>query len=218
MNIFRATEQGDLRRVKQLINEGVDINVVDMFGHTPLTIAVQSGNLKIAEVLIAAGADVNSDHEGLTPLIHASFLGLLDMAKLLVANGAHVNHRDDRGDTALMFASRRGSLKLVQFLVLKGADVNMEAINQATNTEVRRFLEKVARNGYIEDFQRIGRNTGKTILSRQAQLEKVNYPPNVPRLPGDVANKIARLSLTSFGKKKSSLIRLKRDLGYILRI
>jgi hypothetical protein len=86
--------------------------------------------------------------------------------------------------------------------VSKGADVNMvnnngrSALTITPDIHIIQFLEKVARQGYLQDFQRVARTARQTASSRQGQLEK--YTP----LPGDVARRISRLSLNSFGKKK----------------
>ena len=65
----------------------------DGIGATPLRQAVGKGHKEIAELLIAAGADVNwiGKHAGSTLLHEASIKGLKEVAELLIAKGVDIN-------------------------------------------------------------------------------------------------------------------------------
>ena len=57
---------------------------------------------KSAELLIAAGADVNAKGlDGITPLHDAAFGGLKEIAELQIAEGADLNAKDNDGETPL---------------------------------------------------------------------------------------------------------------------
>ena len=58
-NIFEAIERGNIEIVKWHLSAGVDVNVKDGIGVTPLHFAVLGGHKELAELLIANGADVN---------------------------------------------------------------------------------------------------------------------------------------------------------------
>lgn len=63
-----AVRRGQVDRVRDLMGRG-DLEARDFQGRTPLHIAVLSGWDEIVEMLLAAGADVNSrDQWGITPL------------------------------------------------------------------------------------------------------------------------------------------------------
>ncbi|KAH9013414.1 hypothetical protein EDB85DRAFT_967604 [Lactarius pseudohatsudake] len=98
---------------------------LDGFPYTPLYHASSSGNLKVAQVLMKHGADVNALHTPRhRPLHMASFVGRLEILRLLVAGGADVNARE--GDwTAIHWASLQGHLEVVRFLLESGADPNV---------------------------------------------------------------------------------------------
>lgn len=72
----------------------------DIRGWTPLMLASASGDLAIAELLLRAGADLNTrDHFGWRAKDHAAFRGWLPLAKkltALTANGSEIEH-DARG-------------------------------------------------------------------------------------------------------------------------
>ena len=67
---FEIVKKGNLKKVKQSVLEGVDINKVSQYngGETPLHIAAQNGHLSIVEFLIKSGADINKSRNcGKTP-------------------------------------------------------------------------------------------------------------------------------------------------------
>ncbi len=72
-------------------------------GLTPLLFAVREGNMKTAEVLLNAGADVNQvsagDHS--SPLLMATINGQFDLAKMLLAKGANPKLASDANATPL---------------------------------------------------------------------------------------------------------------------
>ena len=71
------------------MEQGADLETRDAEGDTPLLIAVQRGNHRLARHLINHGADVNTRNTaGQTVLQIANNLGLGDIAQLLVRNGA----------------------------------------------------------------------------------------------------------------------------------
>jgi hypothetical protein len=72
--IHQAAAQGDLVRVKELLNgEPHLLNTNDEEGRTPLHPAVEERQLAAIELLLAWGADINArDNTGETPLHKAS--------------------------------------------------------------------------------------------------------------------------------------------------
>ena len=59
---------------------------------TPLQLAARGGCLEVVEMLLKAGADVNTtDEKFQTPLQMASYYGFKDVVMLLLTKGAQVN-------------------------------------------------------------------------------------------------------------------------------
>lgn len=87
--------------------------------------ASRTGLRKLAEVLLARGADVNAlgGRYG-NPLQAASFEGYKDMVELLLARGADVNASGGHHGSALQAASYGGYTDIVELLLATGADVN----------------------------------------------------------------------------------------------
>jgi serine/threonine-protein phosphatase 6 regulatory ankyrin repeat subunit A len=90
----------------------VDVNAKDKDGFTPLHHTAWEGHKEVAELLIAAGADVNAKDFtlGRTLLHIAAREGHKEIVELLIAKGADVNAMDKDGNTPLDSAIRHSDL------------------------------------------------------------------------------------------------------------
>ena len=87
--LFDAVKRrGNIEAVKQAIADGADVNTMGDEGETPLHQAALGGHKKVAELLIAKGADLNAKSYGETPLDLAIRLGQTETADLLRKHGA----------------------------------------------------------------------------------------------------------------------------------
>ena len=85
-----AVRFNDTVKLKSLIADGVDVNVKNSYGRSPLHLVCMAGRkVKQAELLITAGADINAkDKNGHTPLWHAQDRGHAKLVELLRKHGA----------------------------------------------------------------------------------------------------------------------------------
>ncbi|XP_029000698.1 ankyrin repeat domain-containing protein 11 isoform X2 [Betta splendens] len=112
--LHRAAIRGEVRRIKELINEGADVNVKDFAGWTALHEACNRGYYDVAKQLLAAGAEVNT--KGLdddTPLHDASNNGHFKVVKLLLRYGGDPRQSNRRGETPLKVANSPTMLNLL---------------------------------------------------------------------------------------------------------
>lgn len=87
-----------------------------------LLIAAGNRNLKMVELLLSRGADINlKDENGCTAFYHAVKYEESPMAYFLIDKGAEVNTKTNDGTTPLHVVR---DLKLARYLVDKGLDVN----------------------------------------------------------------------------------------------
>ena len=124
--LMLAANCGHTETVRYLVGlKDVDVNHENEYGATALLCAVQKGLPTVVQVLIDAGADVQTKNtNGELPLHFASFMGELGAVKLLVEAGADVR-ATQKGDTCLMLASGAGHIDTVRYLVgLPGVEVN----------------------------------------------------------------------------------------------
>ena len=82
VDIHKAAKEGNIEAVKQHLAAGVNVDVKDEAGSTPLHVAAWSGHKEIVALLIAEHADVNAVTDGLyTPLDKTKDSHLIDLLK-----------------------------------------------------------------------------------------------------------------------------------------
>ncbi|XP_013381092.1 ankyrin repeat domain-containing protein 33B [Lingula anatina] len=96
--LSHASEQGFMDILRPLGSlEGMDVNIPDNEGNTPLIFAAEAGQPEAVKFLIQNFPDINIDQEnenGLTALIKAAIQGQSQTASLLLEAGASVLHKD----------------------------------------------------------------------------------------------------------------------------
>ena len=107
-----AAHAGDLPAVRRLLREGHAIEGARGDGNTPLWLACASDaaaetRIAIAEVLLAAGAEIRNDGAGGTALHAAAARGPLALVELLIRNGA-LEWQGDRKGRPPLAAAKRG--------------------------------------------------------------------------------------------------------------
>jgi ankyrin repeat protein len=122
-----AAARGDRNAVRTLVQRKADVNAAQVDGTTALHWAVRADDLELADLLIAAGANVAvTNREGVTPLQLAAINGSGPMLQKLLKAGADPNASLDQfGDTALMMAARTGKTDALHVLLETGAKVNV---------------------------------------------------------------------------------------------
>jgi hypothetical protein len=131
--IHDAARDGDLAKVKSLLNEHPDLvsSKDEKYGQTPLHIAAFNDRKDVAELLLASKADVNAQaNNGTTPLHLAAGKGNKDIVELLLNNKADVNAVDKDGWSPLHSALTYGQKDIEDMLRQNGGQ-NLPAPKQA---------------------------------------------------------------------------------------
>ena len=84
----KAVREGDMEKIESLISKGIDLNIVDISGRTPLMWAARENSIEIAAKLIKHGADVNFINYGLSALEEARRQNATDVFFFLLLKGA----------------------------------------------------------------------------------------------------------------------------------
>jgi len=128
--LLNAATKGLTGTVKSLLAEGIDPNVRNAVGWTPLMLAAAEKHADTVAVLLEAGADPNAENTlGRTALMFASIYGQDSIVRLLLERDAKPDlvPKDHSGWTALMAAAARGQVTTVGLLLSHGADPYIES-------------------------------------------------------------------------------------------
>ncbi|XP_037036562.1 protein phosphatase 1 regulatory subunit 12B isoform X10 [Bradysia coprophila] len=132
-----ACMSADRAEVLRLLDNGADIDTVNVDGLTALHQACIDDNLEMVEFLVQQGADVNrQDNEGWTPLHATSSCGFLSIANYLIENGADLAAVSGDGELAIDVAESNRMEELLQkYINEKGIDCD-----EARQSEERQML------------------------------------------------------------------------------
>lgn len=140
--------------IDRICERGVDVNLRDPNGRTPLMNAVNYRCPNNARRLIELGADIErADDEGATPLSTAASNGDLICAILLLDAGAKVDATGGKRSPLSCATTNSRSLPMIELLLARGADINfgdgvgtaiMGAISYEDVGFVRFFLDRGA--------------------------------------------------------------------------
>ncbi|MDQ7827327.1 MAG: ankyrin repeat domain-containing protein [Candidatus Eremiobacteraeota bacterium] len=109
--------------VKFLIGRGINVNIKDSAGRTPLMTAIECEQWAVAEMLIDSRAFTNTDDcSGKTPLILAVEKDNAVFAEKLLRKSALARRGDHSGMTPLHYAAAHNSEDMVRLLLEFGAD------------------------------------------------------------------------------------------------
>ena len=124
--LFRAVEHNKIEKAQQLISKGANVNVVDQYGRTVLSMAIRFRNdYEMLKLLVNNGANVNAKTYRYGTVLHCAVQRFnYDAVQFLVDNGADINAKDPEGLTPIQRARR----ELEQYIKLadKSKEVQLE--------------------------------------------------------------------------------------------
>ena len=146
--LHRAAIGGRTEEVSSLIDDEADVNAPHQkFQGTPLQYAAARGHKDVVELLIAAGASVDSaDSMGRTPLMWAASEGRTEVVKVLLANKADANAKTNTGWTPFRYAVKVGDAELIKLFKEK---VNFNELDE----EGFSLLHRMASGGHEKSVQ-----------------------------------------------------------------
>lgn len=103
--------------VDKYLSPGIDINLPDFKGRTPLIQSIKFAIQSFIEFLIDKGADINkADFDGMTPLMYAVIFTNAETVKYLMSKGAIVSNVNNFGYNALYYARKHNKGEIIQIL------------------------------------------------------------------------------------------------------
>ena len=123
VDTIQYRENGDIQRVRELLDSGVDPNFQNRFGMTALMMASAWGYTEIVRLLLEKGADPNIQSRNMvlydfgdTALMYATLEGETEIVRLLLENGANPNIINNNGNTALSLALDNEHTEIAELL------------------------------------------------------------------------------------------------------
>lgn len=150
---------GGVEGVQYILDQGVDVNLTDDLGESPIHLAARKGYVNIMRLLIQAGANLDArDAENETPLDYAIHNKQKEIVIYLIRNkakfsqglgemvmvgggegvqyaldqGVNLYQTDAQGKTPLHKAAQQGDVEVAKLLLQVGANINARDINNAT--------------------------------------------------------------------------------------
>ncbi|CAG9336293.1 unnamed protein product [Blepharisma stoltei] len=147
--LFRAVLEENIKLVNFLLSKGVNPNITNNIGETPLHHAADNSLLEIATNLIHYSADPNSETiDGETPLHNAAFRGDKNMVELLLLCSSDPNKKNNfLGRTPLHYAAECNSADCIKLLLESFADKSIKdndgnsPYDLAFNAKIKELLE-----------------------------------------------------------------------------
>ncbi len=135
--LFEAIDKGNVKYVEKALEMGVNVNLKDKYGSTPLMHASAKCDLEITRILLNNGGKVNViDNKGFTvynyicvnpktasPDVKQAIVKLLDKARLLETLPASF---DPAKEPELIKAVYGRDINLIQSLISNGHNVNLQ--------------------------------------------------------------------------------------------
>lgn len=153
-DFFDACRKGDVTTISKMYDEDPQIiNIADVRGFTPLTLAVYNNQPAAVDFLLGKGADAASqDGSGNTALMGACFRGYRELVTKLLEAGADVNQRNFQGATALTFAATFGQLEIAAMLLTRGADLHVRDVRGKSSLDHAVIQENIPMIELLEKF------------------------------------------------------------------
>ncbi|KAL1327948.1 hypothetical protein AAHE18_13G339800 [Arachis hypogaea] len=91
MQLLFMACRGDVKGVEDLLNDGIDVNSIDLDGRTALHIAACEGHVEVCALLLSRKANIDArDRWGSTAAADAKYYGNTEVYYMLKARGAKV--------------------------------------------------------------------------------------------------------------------------------
>lgn len=161
--LHNTIKAGDVQKVKESIQKDIDVNF-QYNGRNALHAACKTGSAEMVELILNAGADVNSisdEGKGLTSLQWVTWgFGMeksIEVIRLLLEHGADPNLAQNNYKYPLFYAIENKDVEVVKLLVDNGAKLDIkndsgqtpleytqaQLSEKSTDSDSRKILEQI---------------------------------------------------------------------------
>ena len=117
--LFEAAQEGDVKKMEELVDRGADVNATDDKGNTPLHYTSDVTREKLSSMRKLSLTDVEPGVAVALGIVE--FDGYEKCATFLITNGASLNTRNNNGNTPLALAIRANNNGVIEILRSHGA-------------------------------------------------------------------------------------------------
>lgn len=177
--VHAAVQGGQYQMLKWLIQHQARINISNYDDITPLHLACRAGHLKLAQLLLESGADVNASYSlyhastyfNCSPL-HSAIIGHnLDMVKLLLQHRADLKgNKETYHLSPLYLAIREAQSHLVDYLIQQGSDFNQADNEGLTAMDIAMSFEHP---DVLKVLQKHGAEVSPATAAAKGLLDKI---------------------------------------------
>ena len=184
--LIHAIAQRNLDCVQQLLAIGARLDPIDESDHIPLNLACQYGSTAVVKLLLAKGAKLLADAEGLYPQHLVARSGVTpEILFLLEQYGANLDQRDNLYQwTPLFHAASEGRTECLKLLLQTGADKSIE------DEKGHSALYYAAWEGHLGCMQVLGfgdaLESDAEVVARLSQSRRSQEQVDVHNLPAGI--------------------------------
>jgi ankyrin repeat protein len=147
---FYAIHNNDIPKVKEMINNGIDINCQDSKKKSALIMSSFLGLKDLVELLLKQpGIDINlQDKDGYSALMYAFYFGNNYIIKILLKQtGIDINIKNKNGNSVLIIASSTDKKEIIKLLLKRPEiDINIK------NNDNKNFIEILKDKYFLIDY------------------------------------------------------------------
>lgn len=138
IELVKASEQGDIKKIYELVASKVDVNTVGKEGMTPLMWTLGKQNKEGLRALLTIGANPNFiGSQNVSVVTMAAGAEDPELLKIILENGGNPNIKNYRGEPTLFTAIEQRRWENMRLLLNYGADIN--AVDDRGETAILRL-------------------------------------------------------------------------------
>jgi ankyrin repeat protein len=137
--LHTAAKYGSVDVIKALLQVGVDVMALDLYGKTPIHFAAQNGHVHAILALTEFGANImEKDEDGRTSIHLAAMCGHIDAIRALMLLGADPFDLDTYGRNAMQLAEKASQVEAVELLqeIMEEGPLGIETNRNPTSFEI----------------------------------------------------------------------------------
>ncbi len=228
VSLHKSVSKGDIKTVKELVEQGADVNIPDKNNCTPVYLAFCENNEEMIDYLISAGADLYYPSKNFPDCYYNALTnGKVDWIKKFIENGIDPNSKrfDNYNALIIMLSSQNYVLDAHRLLLEAGCDPEMKskhghtALDYLTGlgiAELNELYSKYSKNVVVNDGVKDIRDSyGPSVLFETTENENAKTLRTLlEQNPGMELNKRDKGGNTALGiailkkKKESAMVLL----------